>query len=50
LTLRLFFFSVQEKVEVLSEKLERESLVNEKPGYDCTDFDAPTKVAKHKCK
>ncbi|XP_054264669.1 WD repeat-containing protein 37 isoform X2 [Macrosteles quadrilineatus] len=40
--------SLQEKVDILSEKLERESLVNEKPGFDYTDFDVPTKVSKHK--
>lgn len=45
----LFDFSVQEKVDILNEKVERESLVNEKQGFDYPDFDPPPKVLKHKC-
>ncbi|XP_046685011.1 WD repeat-containing protein 37 [Homalodisca vitripennis] len=40
--------SLQEKVDVLNEKLERESLINEKQGYDFTDFENPSKISKHK--
>lgn len=45
----LFDFPVQEKVDILNEKVERESLLNEKQGFDYPDFDPPPKVLKHKC-
>lgn len=42
--------AVQEKIELLSERLERESCIGEKPNTDTVDFDVKEKAAKQKCK
>lgn len=43
-------FSVQEKIEVLSERLEREAYGGDKPNIDTVDFDVQGKPPKQKCK
>lgn len=46
-----FLWTVQEKVDSLNERLEREAASYEKTGTDCPDFDHVTKSAsKHKSK
>lgn len=42
--------SVQEKIDILSEKLERESYIGDKPNLDYIEFDATGKNSKVKCK
>lgn len=41
----MYVLSVQEKVDSLNEKLERESVPYDKPGVDCPDFELVTKSA-----
>lgn len=47
----LYTFAVQEKVDSLNEKLERESFVGDKQSCDFTDFDnsSSKSVSKPKC-
>lgn len=40
---------VQEKVDILSEKLERESYVGDKQNLDYIEFDVTGKTSKVKC-
>lgn len=42
--------TVQEKIEILSEKLERESYIGDKQNIDYIEFDATGKNSKVKCK
>lgn len=47
------FIPVQEKVDALNEKIERDSYISDKPGYDVPDFDSVAKTvgaAKQKSK
>lgn len=46
----LLHISVQEKIDILSEKLERESCVGDKQNVDFIEFDAAGKNSKVKCK
>jgi hypothetical protein len=47
----LYTFSVQEKVDSLNEKLERESFIGDKQSCDFTDFDnsSSKSLLKQKC-
>jgi hypothetical protein len=47
----LFKFAVQEKIDTLNEKLERESFIGDKQNYDFTDFDNTSSkgLSKQKC-
>lgn len=46
----LFTFLVQEKIDILSEKLERESCVGDKQNIDFIEFETTGKNPKVKCK
>lgn len=41
---------VQEKIDFLSEKLERESYIGDKPNQDLIEFETTGKNSKVKCK
>lgn len=43
-------FLVQEKIEILSEKLERESYLGDRPNTDYIEFESTGKNSKVKCK
>jgi hypothetical protein len=51
LTMLLLKFAVQEKIDTLNEKLERESFIGDKQNYDFTDFDNTSSkgLSKQKC-